>query len=244
MSSYLAKSVLRASRSANTYKLSAINGARFLSSEKQTTPKTSEAPADEHHAKALSFIDSLPSNDIVSKTGLLTIGATAATWLVSKEIYVINEESLVLASFAFVISYIYKTIREPYSEWADARLKDITQILTDARTEHKTQVQHRIEEASQLSDIVPITKDLFAMSKEIAETQAKAFELKQRVAVAAEVKSVLDSWVRYENSLREREQRELAAKVIANIEASLKDPKLQNQILKEAIQEVQRLTKN
>jgi F-type H+-transporting ATPase subunit b len=93
------------------------------------TPKTPEAPTDEHHAKALSFIDSLPSNDIVSKTGLLTIGATAATWLVSKEIYVINEESLVLASFAFVISYIYKTIREPYSEWADARLKVLLFIL-------------------------------------------------------------------------------------------------------------------
>jgi F-type H+-transporting ATPase subunit b len=37
--------------------------------------------------------------------------------------------------------------------------------MTDARVEHKGKVQERIEEASQLSDIVPVTKDLFAMSK-------------------------------------------------------------------------------
>ncbi|KAJ9083763.1 atp4 subunit B of the stator stalk of mitochondrial F1F0 ATP synthase [Entomophthora muscae] len=80
------------------------------------------------------------------------------------------------------------------------------------------------------------------MSKEMAEMQSKIFTLKQQVSVASEIKATLDSWVRHENALREREQKLIASQVLSNIEKALKDPKMQTSLLKEAIAEVQKLT--
>jgi len=50
--------------------------------------------------------------------------------------------------------------------------------------------------------------------------------LKQKVAAASEVKAVLDSWVRYEASLREREQKALSSYVIERVKKQLEDPKV------------------
>lgn len=63
---------------------------------------------------------------------------------------------------------------------------------------------------------------------------------KQKVAVAAEVKSVLDSWVRYEQQLKESEQAELTKSVIDKVLASIKDEKTQRDILLNAVVEVER----
>ena len=63
---------------------------------------------------------------------------------------------------------------------------------------------------------------------------------KQKVAVAAEVKSVLDSWVRYEQQAKESEQAELTKSVINKVLASIKDEKTQKDILLNAVAEVER----
>jgi F-type H+-transporting ATPase subunit b len=56
--------------------------------------------------------------------------------------------------------------------------------------------------------------------------EAEAFELKQKAAAAAEIKAVLDSWVRYETSLREQEQKALSSYVIRRVKEKLEDPRL------------------
>jgi F-type H+-transporting ATPase subunit b len=63
---------------------------------------------------------------------------------------------------------------------------------------------------------------------------------KQKVAVAGEVKSVLDSWVRYEQQMKESEQAELTKSVIDKVLASIKDEKVQKDILLNAVVEVER----
>lgn len=115
----------------------------------------------------------------------------------------------------------------------------IKNILVQAREDHKTAVQERIDEAGQMKDLVDVTKALFELSRETAKLEAEAFELKQKVAVAAEVKSTLDSWVRHEASLREREQKQLAAYLFEKINKDLQDPKIQQQILDQALLDVE-----
>lgn len=90
-----------------------------------------------------------------------------------------------------------------------------------------------------MKDIVDVTKNLFALSRDTAKLEAEAFELKQQVAVASELKSTLDSWVRYEATVREREQKQLAAYLIEKIHKDLEDPKIQQQILDQAVLDVQ-----
>lgn len=91
-----------------------------------------------------------------------------------------------------------------------------------------------------MKDVVDVTKGLFALSKETAKLEHDAFIQRQKVALAAEVKSVLDSWVRFEQQEKESEQAELAKTVIERVTKSLTDAKNQQDILNNAIAEVER----
>ncbi|KAL1916496.1 uncharacterized protein VTP21DRAFT_5687 [Calcarisporiella thermophila] len=214
---------------------------RTYSAATQGQQSEKAAVESEPRKKALSIIDSLPGNSLISKTGYLTLGTGLTTFAISKELYVFNEETLVLLCFGGLVYSIGKFLRQPYVEWADAHINRQREILTQAREDHKSAVQDRIEQVGQMKDVVDVTKGLFTISKETAQMEAEIFELKQRVAMAQEVKSVLDSWVRYESSVREREQKNLAKSVIEKVMAELQNPKLQDQILAQSIQDVERI---
>ncbi|KAJ1652955.1 atp4 subunit B of the stator stalk of mitochondrial F1F0 ATP synthase [Dispira simplex] len=208
-----------------------------------STPSTAQASQpEEPRKKALSIIDALPGNSLLSKTGFLTVGTSLATYTVSKEIYVANEETIALVAFAGLVTLLYRIAREPYNEFAQGYINNMINIFREARQEHKGAVKTHIDQVAELKDIVDVTKNMFAMSKQMAEMEAKIFELKQEVNVAQEAKSVLDSWVRHETSLREREQRELAASVMQKARQELSKPEVQNQILEQCFADVEKLS--
>ena len=76
-------------------------------------------------------------------------------------------------------------------------------------------------------------------NQETAELEAEAFELEQKTALAAEAKSVLDSWVRYEGQVKQRQQKELAESIINRITKELENPKTLQQILQQSINDVE-----
>lgn len=78
------------------------------------------------------------------------------------------------------------------------------------------------------------------MLQETAKLENEAFVQRQKVVLAGELKSVLDSWVRYEQQQKESEQAELAKSVITKVLTGLKDEKTQKEILTNAIVEVER----
>lgn len=86
-----------------------------------------------------------------------------------------------------------------------------------------------------MKDVVGLTEQLFALSKETAQLEHETFVLKQKTALAAEVKATLDSWVRFEAQQRESEQADLVKSVQEKVIASLKDPKSQKDILAQAV---------
>ncbi|KAG9065302.1 atp4 subunit B of the stator stalk of mitochondrial F1F0 ATP synthase [Linnemannia hyalina] len=202
---------------------------------------TSDEKSVSPDSKAQSILDALPGNSLISKTGVVTAIAGLSTYLISQELYIFNEETLVLLAFAATFGGIVKSARAPFNEWADGHINKIRSILEKARADHKVAVAERIDQVGQMKDVVEVTQALYALSKETAQLEAEAFELKQKTAVTAEVKSVLDSWVRYETSVREREQSKLAAYMIEKIKADLLDPKLQAQILEESISQVEKI---
>jgi F-type H+-transporting ATPase subunit b len=51
----------------------------------------------------------------------------------------------------------------------------------------------------------------------------------------------LDSWVRYEQSVKQRQQKELAETIIAKIEKELDDPKVLKQILDQSVKDIERM---
>ena len=82
--------------------------------------------------------------------------------------------------------------------------------------------------------------DVCPTIQETAQLEAEAFVQQQKVALASEVKAVLDSWVRFEQQEKENEQAELTKTVIANVLKSLQDEKVQKEILANAVAEIDR----
>lgn len=128
-----------------------------------------------------------------------------------------------------------------YSEWATGQVNKIKNILNAARADHTEAVKTRIESVQQLGTVVDITKTLFEVSKETAQLEAKAYQLEQQTALAAEAKSVLDSWVRYEGQVKIRQQKELSESIISKIQKELENPKVLQQILQQSVADVEKI---
>lgn len=75
--------------------------------------------------------------------------------------------------------------------------------------------------------------------KETARLEARAFELEQKTALAAEAKQVLDSWIRYEGQVKQRQQKELAETIIGKVTKELESPKILQQILQQSVADVE-----
>lgn len=50
---------------------------------------------------------------------------------------------------------------------------------------------------------------------------------------------MLDSWVRYESQVKQRQQKELAQAVIAKVKKELENPKVLQQILQQSVADVE-----
>ena len=69
--------------------------------------------------------------------------------------------------------------------------------------------------------------------------EAQAFELEQRAQFASEAKAVLDSWVRYEAQVKQRQQKELAEALIAKVQKELENPRVLDRILQQSVMDVE-----
>ncbi|EJU03782.1 ATP synthase [Dacryopinax primogenitus] len=194
--------------------------------------------------RASAIIDALPGNSLITKTGSVVLGTGLAAAAISQELYVVNEETVVAVGFLILLTALGRGMSGPYGEWAKAEVAKIAGILNDARKHHTSAVQERIDAVNEMQDVVAITKDLFALSKDTAKLEGEAYVLKQKTAVAAEVKAVLDSWVRFEQQAKENEQAELARSVIEKVMADIQSEKTQREILMSAVAEVEQLVKS
>lgn len=154
---------------------------------------------------------------------------------------VIHDETILLVTFAAFSALAAKFVAPLYTEWADGEIKKVNDLLNESRTKHVTAVKDRIESVSQLKDVVSTTQQLFAVSRETAELEAKAFELKQQIAVAQEARATLDSWVRFEQQQREIEQQQLIKSVLEKVNKEIENPKFQDRVLAESVAEVEKL---
>ncbi|KAK3366928.1 hypothetical protein B0T24DRAFT_682104 [Lasiosphaeria ovina] len=202
---------------------------------------STNVPAADPKSKAQSIIDSLPGSSLLSKTAILSSAAGASIYAISNEYYVVNEETVVAFCLLSVWGGLIKYGGPMYKEWAEVQNAKIKGILNSARDDHTQAVKNRIDDVQQMSSVVEITKSLFDVSKETAKLEAEAYELEQKTALAAEAKTVLDSWVRYEGQVKQRQQKELAQSIIAKVQKELENPKVLQQILQQSVADVEKI---
>ena len=114
---------------------------------------------------AQSILNSLPGETLVAKTAILSAGTGLSIAAISNELYVFNEESIVMLSLLTVYWAVAHYGGPMYKEWAEGQINKEKNILVEARKSHATKVQERIEKVRNLSDVIGITKNLFAVSK-------------------------------------------------------------------------------
>jgi F-type H+-transporting ATPase subunit b len=76
--------------------------------------------------------------------------------------------------------------------------------------------------------------------QETAQLEADAFVRRQQVALASEIKAVLDSWARFEQQEKENEQARLVKTIVDNVLKSVSEEKTQKDVLAWAVSEVDR----
>jgi F-type H+-transporting ATPase subunit b len=195
--------------------------------------------------RAAEIVDKLPSHpNLITKTGTAILGSGLLATAISQELYVFNEETVIAVGYLILFGYIAKIIRLPYKDWAENHIARIKGVLEGARAEHTQAVQDRIDAVGQMKDVVSLTEGLFALSKETAQLESDAFVQRQRVALAAEVKTVLDSWVRFEQQAKENEQNRLVKSVVDSVLKNISEDKTQKDVLAWAVTEVEQLVKN
>ncbi|KAJ3227472.1 atp4 subunit B of the stator stalk of mitochondrial F1F0 ATP synthase [Clydaea vesicula] len=192
---------------------------------------------------ALNLINMFPGKNMVAKTSSILAASSIAAFAISKEIYIIDAEFLEMWCIFGAYFVWYKAFGEAAKEYLRERKENVRRVLNEARNDHQAVVQERMNHIGKLSDVVEVTENLYGMSKELAKMEAEIFELKQRVNFQQEVKSTLDSWVRHEQSVREKQQQLLAASVIESVTAKLRTPRMYDQILAQTLADVEQLTK-
>ncbi|KAL2266611.1 hypothetical protein VTJ83DRAFT_5963 [Remersonia thermophila] len=249
MASRLARSAVGAARLRPTIAPRTLPAISSLVTARQSTTgtpnpqptATSTSVTPDPKTKAQSLLDALPGSNLISKTAILSSAAGLSIYAISNEYYVVNEETVVAFCLLSVWTALIKFGGPLYKEWAEAQNNKIKNILNSARADHTQAVKTRIEDVKQMSGVVDITKALFEVSKETARLEAQAYELEQRTALAAEAKTVLDSWVRYESQVKQRQQKELAEAVIAKVQKELENPKVLQQILQQSVADVEKI---
>ncbi|KUI66980.1 ATP synthase subunit 4, mitochondrial [Cytospora mali] len=239
MASRLARSAVGAARLRPTISPRSLPALTAINAT--TARHASNVPAEDPKKKAQSILDALPGNSLVSKSAILSSAAGLSIYALSNEYYVVNEETVVAFCLLSVWTAVIKYAGPMYKEWAEGQNKKIAGILNAARSDHTQAVKDRIESVKQMEGVVDITKSLFEVSKETAKLEAEAYELEQRTALAAEAKAVLDSWVRYEGQVKQRQQRELSESIIAKVQKELETPRVLQQILAQSVADVEKI---
>ena len=125
----------------------------------------SNVPTEDPKKKAQSILDSLPGNNLISKTAILSAGAGLSVFGISNEFLVVNEETVVAFCILSVFWAVGKYGGPMYKEWADGQVSKQNSILNAARDDHTSAVKSRIENVKQLGSVIDVTKQLFEVSK-------------------------------------------------------------------------------
>jgi len=110
-------------------------------------------------------MEAMPGNSTASKVAFLSAGAGLSVAAISQELYVVNEESIVMFSLLTIFWAIAKYGGPMYKEWAEGQRQKIKGVLDAAREDHTRAVKQRIDSVKDLGGVIDVTKSLFEVSK-------------------------------------------------------------------------------
>jgi F-type H+-transporting ATPase subunit b len=192
--------------------------------------------------KAAKLLELIPGSSLLSKTGTLVVGTGAAAFLVSKELILFHPETLILGCFVGLTYLLYRNTSDVVANELDGYAQQLRNVLLSSRQKEQAFLEEQIQNANNAKEAPIIQKELFAMGRKIAMLQQELAAREMRHRIAHQIRHRLDHVITLEAQQRQLEQRTLLARVSDRVLTSLRDPKIQENLLQRSIAEVESVT--
>eukprot|EP00730_Choanoeca_flexa_P003460 TRINITY_DN11416_c4_g4_i5.p1 TRINITY_DN11416_c4_g4~~TRINITY_DN11416_c4_g4_i5.p1 ORF type:complete len:222 (+),score=89.58 TRINITY_DN11416_c4_g4_i5:52-717(+) len=218
--------------------------ASLVRAARATATKLSAAPMAVTATRGLKMTAPQQSDLLESKTGktgAAVLGLGLAAYLASKEILILHNETVVVASVAAVTYGLMKYAGKDIAATLDERAQNIQTGLEQGRKARIAAIEAEIEEQQALKASVDNIGEIFDINRELNDMTRELTYRQQLHAVRNEAEDHLTQMYNLESSLRQSEQNEIVNWIEAEVLASLKGQ--EDAIMKQCITDLEALAK-
>jgi F-type H+-transporting ATPase subunit b len=202
-------------------------------SQSQTQPQT--------QSKLRALINLIPGESAIGKLGYTAVGGGLATFLISQELYIPNDETLVLVAFALATRALYTRLSGPLSAYLDTSIGEIRAKWLASSISEKDSLAERLADMQLFRDAPAVAAAHFATCQENLTMQAELDSLLATQKFIQAVQFKLDDAVRKEREKAAQERRARVEALVVGVQEALKDPKVQDAILKKCLVDLERM---
>lgn len=116
-------------------------------------------------SKAGDLMNLVPGNNVLTKTGVLSLVAGLTAYGISKEVIVLHNETLLVVGTGVVLSLAYNKLSGPFQEWADSEREELRKKLNSSIETKKRFLNQQIEDARKASQIQQVIEGFYSASK-------------------------------------------------------------------------------
>lgn len=173
-------------------------------------------------------------------TGPYMFAASIGTYLVSKEIYVLEHEFYCGLAFATVMMGLAHKVGPGLKAYCDSEIDKQTEMLSSIRQKEIDRCKTAMEEESSAQFMAGSYEELISAKKENVALQLES-EYRARLKEAfTQVKRRLDYQLQTSNVIRTNEQRHMVDWIIGNVKKSI-TPKQEEDALKKCVADLKSL---
>lgn len=211
-------------------------------SPRPAEPQPQQISREEAQGRAHQILQYFPGNTLARKATYATIVSGLTAFLVANGIYIPNDETLILAAFVIVSRFLYVKLSAPVAALLDGAIDEVRTRLSASRSH---QLQSAIVEIGQLEglrDFALVNESLLQTQSENIVLEAQLTELQEQGKFLAGIKAQLDERVRRAGEERVAQRRALVDAIMAGVMKELRDPQMQERILKKSIADLQKVS--
>lgn len=204
-------------------------------------PEPQQISQEEARGRAQQILQYFPGNTLARKATYATITSGLTAFLVANGIYIPNDETLILVAFIIVSRVLYVKLGAPVAALLDGAIDEVRTRLSASRSHQLQDATVEIEKLEDLRDFALVNESLLQTKSENVVLEAQLAELQERSKFLAGIKTQLDERVRRASEERIAQRRALVDAIMAGVMKELKDPKMQERILKKSIMDLQKV---
>lgn len=211
-------------------------------SAQAAAPEPQKISQEEARGRAQQILQYFPGSTLARKATYATITSGLTAFFVANGIYIPNDETLILVAFIIVSRVLYVKLGTPVAALIDGAIDEVRARLAASRSHQLKDATMEIDKLEDLRDFALINESLLQTKSENVVLEAQLAELQERSKFLAGIKTQLDERVRRASEERVAQRRALVDAIMAGVMKELKDPTMQERILKKSIVDLQKVT--